>query len=57
MLALQYAGDLSTHIQDVYDRLEELRYTWTLAQDSDSVLSYLHLVFVVVTVDWVDGHV
>ncbi|XP_064612613.1 SAM and SH3 domain-containing protein 1-like isoform X2 [Liolophura sinensis] len=36
VLALQYGSDLSTHIQDVYDRLEELRYTWTLAQDSDS---------------------
>lgn len=35
-LAIKYAGELKTHIEDVFDRLEELRW-WKITKDSDSL--------------------
>ncbi|GAB1604803.1 SAM and SH3 domain-containing protein 1-like isoform X6 [Argonauta hians] len=37
-LAVKYAGELNTHVEDVFDRLEELRW-WKITKDSDSLSS------------------
>lgn len=45
-LAIKYAGELKTHIEDVFDRLEELRW-WKITKDSDSLsVSYSTYLFV-----------
>ncbi|CAI9718313.1 and SH3 domain-containing 1-like isoform X3 [Octopus vulgaris] len=35
-LAVKYAGELNTHVEDVFDRLDELRW-WKITKDSDSL--------------------
>ncbi|XP_052821737.1 uncharacterized protein LOC106868594 isoform X1 [Octopus bimaculoides] len=37
-LAVKYAGELNTHVEDVFDRLDELRW-WKITKDSDSLSS------------------